>query len=426
MAEAIQSGFGKVRRGVGGRGWRIDCRPHGWIYSLHGHPFKSKADAEKILTHIRLDVARGRDPSDVVAEYQSLRGASALLYHHFRTYLDRQQKREERGDLSPNTLRETRRYLRLDDSEKPDGHIAGFWAHRTLHEITAGNVDDFDDWLAERGLSPKTRKNVLGVLRHFCRWLRRRGLVDDVPDFPEIPQDEYVPTIISIETQDAILGEIPEDRRGAFLAARLGLRPGEVRALNVEDWHRHQGLLSVHRSAKGPNANAPIRGTKSRRARFVEVDPELRAWLEEHVPPAVQLQGGRPLFRNPTARNRERRWIANALREEWNRAARQLGLSGIRMYEGTKHSSATDALRRGHSLADVQHALGHADARSTERYAKFVRIAPVSIMRPSCVPVVYGPDGGKRPREIPEELRGVAEALWRGGRDSNRSAPLAA
>ena len=38
------------------------------------------------------------------------------------------------------------------------------------------------------------------------------------------------------------------------------------------------------------------------------------------------------LFPNPTSRNPERRWIANALRLEWNRAARSIGVK-VRMYE---------------------------------------------------------------------------------------------
>jgi hypothetical protein len=46
------------------------------------------------------------------------------------------------------------------------------------------------------------------------------------------------------------------------------------------------------------------------------------------------------------------------------------GRRARRMYEGTKHTSATEALRGGRRLEEIQHALGHRDRRSTERYAR--------------------------------------------------------
>jgi hypothetical protein len=101
-----------------------------------------------------------------------------------------------------------------------------------------------------------------------------------VPQFPEIELDEYVPTIIDLETQDQIIAAIPEENRGAFLAARLGLRPGGIVALNVQDFR--EGCLLVSKARKGPYANAPIRGTKTRRARVVEADGELADWIAKH------------------------------------------------------------------------------------------------------------------------------------------------
>jgi hypothetical protein len=49
----------------------------------------------------------------------------------------------------------------------------------------------------------------------------------------------------------------------------------------------------------------------------------------------------------------------------------------VRMYEDTKHTSATEALRGGRRLEEVQHGLGHKDRRSTERYARHADVARV-------------------------------------------------
>jgi hypothetical protein len=82
------------------------------------------------------------------------------------------------------------------------------------------------------------------------------------------------------------------------------------------------------------------------------------------------------LFPNPTSRNGDRRWIANTLREEWNRAAEPLGTK-VRMYEETKHSSASRWHSSGMPLDRVRRMLRHRDARSTERYAKLADSALV-------------------------------------------------
>ena len=82
-----------------------------------------------------------------------------------------------------------------------------------------------------------------------------------------------------------------------------------------------------------------------------------------------RLRGPVPLFPNPTARSADRRWTSNVPREEWNRACDEVGVR-VRMYEGTKHAFASHGLRRNVAKEKLQKFLGHADARSTDRYAK--------------------------------------------------------
>jgi len=66
----------------------------------------------------------------------------------------------------------------------------------------------------------------------------------------------------------------------------------------------------------------------------------------------------------------------------WNRACmKALGHRVAPLYEGTKHSFATNALNAGAELYHVQRFLGHTDARTTERYAKLADGALVSVLR---------------------------------------------
>ena len=94
-----------------------------------------------------------------------------------------------------------------------------------------------------------------------------------------------------------------------------------------------------------------------------------------------RLHGRIPLFINPTGRVAGKRWLGDALRTRWNRCARQALGVHVPMYEGTKHSTATDAIRRGVSLEQIQAALRHADGASTRVYAKLARGGAFDILR---------------------------------------------
>jgi integrase len=225
-------------------------------------------------------------------------------------------------------------------------------------------------------LSPKTRSNVIGAFRSFVGWLNRRGDIRKIPEFPWPKVDEYQPRILSAEGQDALLLAIPEEERGIFLAmAHMGLRSGEARALDVSDYR--DGRLSVTKAVKGRQLGAPIRGTKSGKRKLLPVSEDPACWIDRHVQREGRLEWA-PLFRNPRTGGR---WTSTPLERAWRRACEALGVE-ISMYEGCKHSFATDALRRGVPERHLQMFLGHADARSTRRYACMADSALVSVLRP--------------------------------------------
>jgi integrase len=54
----------------------------------------------------------------------------------------------------------------------------------------------------------------------------------------------------------------------------------------------------------------------------------------------------------------------------------------ISLYEGTKHTMATDAIRRRVPERSLPAYLGHADAASTRRYARLSDQALLEVIRP--------------------------------------------
>ncbi len=205
--------FGRVicHPGGGRSGWAIDfgrgAKPR-YLYSARGARLESREMAESILEAIRVAIARGADPQTAVDAFAPVTGERNTVEHWLGEYVERSTDRDE---LSPNTRRAIESHARLD--------IAPWWSTRSLTEIDAGTLDEWTRWLRKkRGLSAKSIRNALGVFHSFLRWLRRVGRVDQIPEFPNIHVPEHSPTIISPRTQALILGAIPHERRGAFLA----------------------------------------------------------------------------------------------------------------------------------------------------------------------------------------------------------------
>jgi integrase len=181
----------------------------------------------------------------------------------------------------------------------------------------------------------------------------------------EVP--EHRPTILPREVVDFLLRQIPEKQRGPYLlAARMGLRPGEVRALDVSDVSRSGKIwrLNVSKAVQGPHSGSKIGPTKNRRDRVLPVHPEVREWLEHHIDWTGRLRRA-PLFTNPVS---HKRLSHTQFYEVWYRVRQ--GVTDASLYQGTKHSFASDALESGIDINRIRKFLGHSDPRSTERYAK--------------------------------------------------------
>ncbi len=325
-----------------------------------GIPLTSREMAQKLLDAIHLQMAAGHSLDNLLAKYRP-RSAVNRIDRRANQWLRKLEEQAASGERSPGYIRLVRGYLRGPFS---------YLANRTVTELSYGVLEDWNLWMAsELGLSPKTRRNVLGALRALLGWLQERKELRDVPKFPTVARVEYAPTIISPKTQQAILDEIPYERRGIFLAmARTGIRPGSARALDVSDWR--DGWLMVSKAAKGGNATAEIRGTKTgkiHRLPIREIAPDLEEWLVIHTHPADRDSGKTPLFLNPYAHNRERRWLLSALERNWATACKVVGVK-VSLYEGTKHSLGTALIADGVDERIVQKLFGHADIRSTRMY----------------------------------------------------------
>lgn len=372
----------------------MDFRPFGRVWSNRGIPIGSEKSAQRLLEQIRAKVAdEERRLPDVIAEYLPRKAKPNLVPSRLEIWLEVKRAEADAGSLSPLYVGELERFA------EPGGHFS-FFADKSIHEITYGTLEDFSLWLAKRKLGPKTRRNVIACFRAFLRWLQLRGELRDVPRAPMPKAPEYEPRVIPAREQDRVLALVPEEDRGIFLAlAHLGLRPGEARALDAADYH--DGWVTIDKAVKGKSVCSPIRGTKTGKPKRLPAGEVVADWIEQHVPREQRLRGA-PLFANPRTGGR---YAHKALAGIWNAAVEAAGLPPVKLYEGTKHSFATDAIRRGVSERALQRFLGHASLTSTRRYARLADAALLEVLRPPTD--AWRQAGDKASRDKPQTSRGV-------------------
>ena len=370
--------IGVVRKKTKGR-WYIDLRPHGFgkLYSDRGEPLRTKAEAQRLLSQIHGKMRKGRTLESVVDEFYPDRGKRHLVRSHALAWLAEKESMVLSGERSGGYTRGLRSYL------KPGGYF-DYWDGVSIYEITTKQIRNWPTVLiAERGISARTAHKAVAVLNAVFNWLREDEELGFNPPRVVYPKfNRNPPRVIPPEAQDAVLGAIPEERRGAFLAmALLGIRPNEVIALDVADLDGP--VLRVTKARKGRNSASPIRGLKGGQGKVLPVPPVLREWVEEWVKPH-RITG--PLFTNPLGRTAEKRWITDSLEDTWNTAAASVGVK-INLYNGTKHSCATEILQRAPKHI-VQALLGHADIRSVDNYGRVNTTTLADVIRaPEVIPI---------------------------------------
>jgi len=341
------------------------------VWTNHGVRITDEATARRLLEKIRDQVSEEVSLEEVLARYQPASAPANLVSTWLERWIDLRRREMNAGSLSPNFVRELERLV------APGGHFS-FFDRVSIHDVTYGLLEDWSLWLADRKQSPKSRRNFLGYMRSFLRWLELRGEIRKAPRVPSVRVEEHEPRILSIADQDRILAHISEAERGIFLAlAHLGLRPGEARALQVADYR--DGWLHVDKAAKSKSVSAEIRGTKTGKPKRLPVSEELADWIARHVDPTGRFSAA-PLFPNPRT---GRMWPHKALGRVWSRALEDAELPHISLYEGTKHTMATDAIRRGVPERALQRFLGHASVQSTRRYARLADNALIEVLRPA-------------------------------------------
>jgi integrase/recombinase XerD len=273
------------------------------------------------------------------------------LQEHYRSYLV-----QERG-LAAGTIAGYLHVARLFCAARSvDGALH-------LERLSAAEVTEFV--LAEcASRSVGSAKYVVCGLRSLVRYLHVAGHTDAQLDaaVPAAAGWRLAPVPVTVGRAEVARLLASCDRRSTFgrrdyavlvLLARLGLRAGEVAALELADIDWHAGEIVV-------------RGKSRREERLplpADVGEALARWLRRGRPQcdaATVFTRVRAPHRRLTSGG-----VSNIVRAACGRA----GLSVVNAHR-LRHTAATEMLRAGASLPEVGQVLRHASVLTTAIYAK--------------------------------------------------------
>lgn len=301
--------------------------------------FKDRGMAERFLTGVRYETDKGTfDPRDY-SKTNPL-GFQKLANQ----WLDFKEKRIKKTSFAP-----LRNYISQAIEE---------WGQSNIKTIGYGETEDF---LFKRDdISEKTRNNMRACLGQFRKWVERRHGVP-APEMPEVPFELGWRDIIDLKTQNTIIDKVKEISYSVnpkiwfgvqFLATYVQVRPGELINIREKEIDISMGAIVI------PHP-------KEKKPKLVLIDDDDIEFIRS-IPRGLpdlyffRHEKGTPGIKPGT------KFGVHYLWKWWKKACNKLGIEGVDLYGGTRHSTVT-ALGQVCTPEQIKDATGHT-SKAFERY----------------------------------------------------------
>jgi integrase len=304
--------------------------------------FKDYRSAERFLDGLRYEVDKG------TYDYRDYLSSNPLSF----TVLSNQYLIKKKADLKEST------HKRLSGQIKV---AQAFFENTNVKSIQYANLEDFTDSLT---CGKKSISNYLSNLHGFFKWLLRRKEIsrNQFPEFPTISYELGFRKTVDKDTQQAIIEKVREISYHVspkiwlgikWLSTYISIRPNELRNIKEGDIDIKQGFIFIpHPKEKRPKFVPLLQEDIEIIKKLPKAFPEL--YFFRH---AAGVSGVRP----------GQHFGQKLLYKWWKRACSELGIEGIDLYGGTRHSSAID-LRNYATPEEIKRATMHTTNKAFERY----------------------------------------------------------
>ena len=223
----------------------------------------------------------------------------------------------------------------------------------TVSDLDILMIDNFIDTLSLKSYKPKTIKNKIVVIRSFIKFLYAKNLIDIRPEAIEIPRTvEVEANFLDEEEQCALIKSARNLRDKALIMTILssGLRASEILNLKEDDLYRRSLIVSRGKGGKP-------------RVTFIDplTEKSIREYHHKREVDSVFV------FTNSFGKPLSRQYLSRMISETALRAGIKKRVSAHTL----RHSFATNMLRKGARIEDVQPLMGHSNISTTRLYMHF-------------------------------------------------------
>ncbi len=223
----------------------------------------------------------------------------------------------------------------------------------TVSDLDILMIDNFIDTLSLKSYKPKTIKNKIVVIRSFIKFLYSKNLIDIRPEAIEIPRTVEVEANFLDEEEQCILIKSAKNLRDKALIMTIlssGLRASEILNLKEDDLYRRSLIVSRGKGGKP-------------RVTFIDplTEKSIREYHHKREVDSVFV------FTNSFGKPLSRQYLSRMISETALRAGIKKRVSAHTL----RHSFATNMLRKGARIEDVQPLMGHSNISTTRLYMHF-------------------------------------------------------
>ncbi|MDD5944757.1 MAG: site-specific integrase [Clostridia bacterium] len=267
--------------------------------------------------------------------------------------------------LKPLTAKQYRSYI--------NNHIIVKIGAVRLTQLDAPTIQHFYNQLVKDGLSPKTIKNIHGILHIMLETAAEVGYIKNNPSsvckLPKITKKEIKP----LENDEVLkfLNAIRGDRYETLFLVDIftGLRQSEILGLTWDCVDFEKGLLYVYRQLQKNNGEYYFASLKNGKSRTVALAPSIlnalkaqKAWQAECRLKSYDMWSNDDnlIFTDELGKH----LTHSNVYKHFKKIVESIGIPDARFHD-LRHTYAVAALQSGDDIKTVQESLGHHTAAFT-------------------------------------------------------------
>lgn len=243
-------------------------------------------------------------------------------------------------------------------------HILPQLGAQAMAAVRAPDIARMVQSMKEKDFAPGTINRMLVLLRYgyklALRWKVEGLEVNPAQDLKNIKNDNKIERYLTPEQTVALMAAVRESENPALqnivpFLIYTGARKREALDARWADIDWQQSSWKIPKTKSGKIRHVPLSSGA------LELLGRMRAWS------GLKAPGSDLLFPNPRTG-----LPFVSIYYSWDTARKQAGVPELRIHD-LRHSFASFLVNAGRSLYEVQELLGHADIRTTSRYAHLKR-----------------------------------------------------